>query len=116
MKLQPKEKEEQRAFIEWLEVMKMTGKVLLFTSIPNSTWTSSWSQKIKNKQQGLRRGFPDLVVVTKKKVLMIEMKRVKGTKPRPTQVEWLKALNKKKCLSTVAFGADQAIKFVEDNI
>jgi len=42
----PLETEEQRTFVQWLEYKK-----LIFTAIPNSTFTRSWSQKAKNKAE-----------------------------------------------------------------
>jgi hypothetical protein len=54
----PLEDEEQIDFVEWLELVG-----LRFTSVPNSTFTKSWSQKRHNAATGLRRGFPDMIVI-----------------------------------------------------
>lgn len=105
----PLEEEEQAAFVEWLEHMN-----LKFTAIPNSTWTPSFAQKAKNKKVGLRPGFPDLVIITPKGLLFVEMKRKRGSKTYPEQLEWKRKLNELSGVqSEICFGADQAIDFVE---
>lgn len=92
----PLEDEEQIEFVQWLELVG-----LRFTSIPNSTYTKSWSQKSHNTAMGLRRGFPDLVVVIPPHrskdglghLLCPEMKRRQGGTLSAEQKGWISALN-----------------------
>jgi len=104
----PLEEDEQIAFVSWLEAHK-----LKFTAIPNSTYTKSWSQKRKNTAMGLRSGLPDLLVITPRGLLFVEMKRKQGSVTSPEQKEWIEALNKiPNVQAEVCKGADEAIKFV----
>lgn len=106
----PTEAQEQAALVEYLEL-----KGLKFTAIPNSTYTKSWKQKRKNTNQGLRPGFPDLVVVIPDKYLLcIEMKRKKKSRVSKHQEKWIEALNTIPLIKArVCYGADEAIDFVK---
>lgn len=92
----PTEAEEQIALVEWLELQG-----LRFTAIPNSTYTTSWSQKTKNRRTGLRAGLPDILILVAPsqakdnlgRALFVEMKRLKGGTVSPQQREWIAALN-----------------------
>jgi len=95
MNTTPLEEEEQATLVEWMEYQGVK-----FTAIPNSTFTKSWKQKKKNTEQGLRAGFPDLVVIIpkdksktgKNELIFIEMKRTKGGAVSESQKEWIEAL------------------------
>ena len=92
----PLEDEEQIEFVQWLELVG-----LRFTSVPNSTYTKSWSQKSHNTAMGLRRGFPDMIVVIpphrakdgQGHLLCPEMKRRQGGTLSAEQKGWISALN-----------------------
>jgi hypothetical protein len=76
---------EQINFVQWLDEQGMP-----YTAIPSKSIKS----KLINKAMGLRRGFLDMVVVIpNKKVLFIEMKRIKGSTTSKEQKEWVKLLN-----------------------
>lgn len=110
----PTEEQEQTAVVEYLEMLKKQGKVLLFSAVPNNTYTRSWNQRRKAKAEGVRKGVPDLIIVTKDKVLFLEMKRAKGTYPRPEQKEWLKVLDGKEVVSDWAKGFDEAKEKIDE--
>lgn len=82
----------QCEFVEKLEEYQKKGLIDLFSSIPNSTFTTSWKQKTKNRNSGLRAGLPDLFVLVKGKGYWIEMKTETGTL-QDSQKEWIKKLN-----------------------
>lgn len=92
----PLEDEEQIDFVEWLELVG-----LRFTSVPNSTFTKSWSQKRRNTAMGLRAGFPDMIVLIPPHrakdgaghFLCPEMKRIKDSTTSAEQKAWIGALN-----------------------
>lgn len=112
--LTPLEQTEQSDFVTWLE-----NKGLKFTSIPNNTYTKYHSVKRHNHTQGLRRGFPDLVILIAPHqskdglgyFIAIEMKRIKDGVLSIHQEQWISALNS---LSTnqinayVAKGSEEA--------
>lgn len=104
----PSETEEQVAFVQWLE-----AKGYKFTSIPNSTFTRSWKQKLHNRAVGLRAGFPDLIVIAEGKIMCVEMKRRKGSKLTPAQSQWIEALNAAGLPTQVCYGVEEAIAFVK---
>lgn len=101
------------ALVEYLELLQAQGKVILFTHTANETYTTSWRQKHRNKALGVRSGIPDYVVVTKDKVLFIEMKRKKGGVVSKTQKEWLAHLGGKETVAVVCNGFDEAREFLE---
>ena len=110
------EYDEQVAFVEWLEL-----KGLKFTAIPNSTYTTSWNQKRKNKAMGVRKGLPDLLVFIDNKqsitdnalLLFVEMKRPEGGVVSGEQKQWIVSLNKvDNVQAEVCKGCKKAIEFV----
>jgi hypothetical protein len=107
----PTEEMEQRVFVHYLEL-----KRLKFSSIPNSTWTTSHRQKAKNTATGLRPGLPDLLVIVNSQVIWIEMKRVKGGVTSASQKAWIEALNAAGTPAYVCAGAEAAIKIIENYI
>ena len=84
----PLEYYDQIALVDFLELKK-----LKFTAIPNSTYTKSIKQKMKNTAQGLRAGFPDLIILLPNKMLCLELKREFGGVLNENQKEWIDALN-----------------------
>lgn len=108
----PTEDQEQQTVVGWLNM-----KGLKFTAIPNSTYTTSWNQKRKNKLLGLNAGLPDLLVITPKGLVFIEMKRAKKSLSKITveQALWIRALNECPGVEArICYGADDAIHFIEE--
>jgi len=116
----PLEDDEQITFVQWLELVG-----LRFTSVPNSTYTKSWSQKSKNRYTGLHAGFPDLIVLvppTRAKdgvgrMLCPEMKRRQGGTVSAVQKEWIAALNglgTPAVEARVCKGCQEAMDFVNE--
>lgn len=115
--MNPLEYEECIIFTDWLNIMKSLGKIVDYAHIPNGTYTPSWNQKRKNARLGVSAGFPDYAIITRgRHLLFVEMKRVKGGRVSEEQEFWLKELGATGAYTTVAQGANQAIKFVEQFI
>lgn len=112
----PTENEECYALVEYLDILREKGDVLLFSHIPQETFTKNWAVKAKNKRLGVRRGVPDYVIVHKNGVMFIEMKRVKLGKVRKEQREWIDAFNDTGVPAAVCMGFDQAKEFIERQI
>lgn len=102
------EHDECVALAAYLDLLQHQGKILAYTHVPNETFTKSWSVKNRNKAEGVNRGFPDYVVVTKDTVLFIEMKRVAGGVVSEEQKNWISALSGKTTASAVCKGFDEA--------
>ena len=110
--LPPTEYEECVAFAQYLDL-----RGLLFTHIAQETFTKNWGTKIKNKKMGVRKGFPDYAICHNNKLLLLEMKRKKNSRISPEQDNWLKKLAKVQgVISAVCYGADEAIKVVEEEL
>lgn len=116
---EPLEDDEQIRVVQWLELKK-----LKFTAVPNSTYTTSWKQKEHNNALGLRKGFPDLIILIPPNrsrdslghLLAPEMKRQRTFKVSEDQKGWIKALNgleSDNIESVIAHGADELIEWVE---
>jgi hypothetical protein len=87
------EYELQCSIVDYLEILKSQNVVTQFSSIPNSTFTRSWSQKMKNKKSGVRPGLPDLFILIESEAFFVELKTEKGTL-QATQKEWIRNLDK----------------------
>jgi hypothetical protein len=101
--------------------LKAQGKVVLFTAIKHNLWTKSRAQKIKQHREGLRKGFPDLVIIINtpagRRMILIEMKQIEDGKLSPFQTEWLSQLNY--CAGVKAFcahGYEEAKLFIDSEI
>ena len=109
----PLEEEEQKNFILYLDDLILKGKDIKYSSIPNSTFTKSWKQKRKNKEQGLRAGLPDLFLIVNNRPFFIEMKRING-KLSDCRKEWINAINEcEKLKAVVCYGCEEAKNIVE---
>ena len=106
------EYEEQKQVIQYLELLGNKHDII-FTSIPNSTYTRSWGQKIKNKQSGLRAGLPDLFIIIKSKAVFIEMKRAKGDTVSKEQKKWLEMINKAGIRAELCKGFNEARRVID---
>lgn len=115
-KLIPTEFEEQASFVEYLQFLYEQGKVRAYTALPNNLYTKSWKQKVKQKKEGLRPGFPDLCIITRNDLIFIEMKRTKGGILSNYQKDWQKALKAVGIKTFVAYGFDEAKEYLEEQI
>lgn len=107
--INPLEHDECVTFVAWLK-----SRQLKFAHIPNETFTKSWKQKRKNKEEGVSSGLPDYIIITPRGLLFIEMKRKKGGVISPTQREWINALNEINGVQAqVCRGHEDAIQFTQ---
>lgn len=109
------EYQEQCLFVEYLDILKSQGKIVMFTAIPNNTWTPSWGQKVKNKKAGLNPGFPDLIILMKQKAICIEMK-VGKNKLTSGQGDWLAALTMVGIQTHVCYGYEAAKRVIDGEL
>ena len=112
------EKDEQIAFVEWLEL-----KNIKFTAPAQSTFTKSFKQKRHNYNMGVRKGLPDLIIYLSKEqsnvgrsvLIFIEMKRKKGGVTSKEQQEWIDALNLVVDVEAkICKGAEEAISTISN--
>lgn len=119
------ESNEQIKVVDWCKA----HKILCF-AVPNgSHLAGSAVQRARKmhflKQEGLKAGVSDLVVMTNNKILFIEMKKCKkklkngelstsGISVSEFQLQFLdEVATYDYAVSTLAYGADEAIKFIK---
>ena len=102
------EHEEQRIFVQWFR--RKYSPVRIF-AIPNGGFRSRATAG-RLKAEGVMRGIPDLFVPEWN--LWIEMKRVKGGRLSPDQVNWKQYLEEIGNTVFVAYGAENAMELVDD--
>lgn len=108
-----KEKDEQSIFVKYCEL-----KNIMVVHVPNEIMVSG---SLKNKyayinslkSRGMKKGFPDLIVLaknSKSEVLFIEFKRKKGGVLSEEQKMWQFNLRSQGYSTCVVNGADEAIE------
>lgn len=102
------EHEEQVQFVQWFR--RKYAPVRIF-AIPNGGYRSR-ATAARLKAEGVSRGVPDLFIPEWS--LWIEMKRTKGGKLSPDQVNWIKYLKDLGNTVHVAYGAYDAMIFVDE--
>ena len=110
------EHQEQAAFIErcqfWVNQGEHPELALIF-AIPNERMSKA--ERLKMAAEGAKPGVPDLCLPVARgghHGLYMETK-VNGSKPRPEQREWLKALGEQGYYCKVCQGYDELIATVE---
>lgn len=110
------EHQEQVAVVEWADYQRWNGKRIgdYLAAIPNGGHRHP-AVAGKLKAEGVRRGFPDLILaipITPYHGLFIEMK-ARGGRPSVEQKCWISLLREQGYQAVVAVGADQAIAEIQ---
>lgn len=114
-----KEYRKNRNLSEYDEQVKLANyldaKGYLWCHVPNGGNRNPITGK-KLKMQGVKPGVPDCLIFTPKGGIAIELKRSNGNPSdvRDNQKEWLNALSNRMWVTKVAFGADDAIDWLEE--
>ena len=89
----PTEHQEQVLLCKYLDFMKIN-----YFAVPNGIFLkdrrSTFAIMNKMKAEGLKKGFPDLLVFLPSKILFIELKKRKGGVISPEQKQWNTTINK----------------------
>lgn len=106
----PTEQQEGEALVAWLRL-----KGYRFTHIGNETGSDPAARRraVRMKRAGVSRGFPDYLVFAEGQCIAIELKRQRGGRATPEQLEWLDTLAAHGFRAAVCKGAEDAIGFVE---
>lgn len=116
----PTEHQEQCTVINYCDVKKLP-----IFAIPNANALSSLNKQMavrsmnKLKQEGLRKGVPDLfmpIASCNYHGLFIEMKRIKGSVISKEQKEWNILLNKNGYCAVICHGSKDAIDTIDKYI
>ncbi len=123
----PLEHDEAVTFVEWMRYQK-----LAFWHPPMETYTTSWKQKTRNKQEGVTKGISDYLVYlparrckkNKAVLLWIELKRRRrklksgklGKSPSTVSAEQVDFIEKMNTVGNVqggiCYGAGESVAFV----
>lgn len=95
----------------------LNAKRLFWLHVPNGG-SRNVVEAAKLKRMGVRPGCPDFLILSPPKFLgyshvALELKSLDGVAPRPTQVAFLKELDRLHWLTGWFRGADAAIKWLE---
>lgn len=110
----PSEYQECLTLVEHLEALKNQGKITAFTHVSNETYVKSPMVRRMHTLQGLRKGFPDYIILTPVDMLVIEMKRADGGVLSDEQAEWINAFNDIGIKARVCRGYDEAKLFLDE--
>lgn len=103
----PTEAYEQEALAKYLD-----DRGYLWCHVPNGGLRDKRTASIL-KRQGVKAGIPDILIFDKR--IAIELKRQRGGRPSPLQKKWIKKLEGCGWTCFVAYGAQQAIDWLEND-
>ena len=103
----PTEYQEQVKLAEYLDLQGY-----LWCHVPNGGNRNAITGA-KLKRQGVKKGVPDVLIFEPEGGIAIELKRKKGGRLRQSQIEWLQRLKSSGWKIKVAYGADDAIDYLE---
>lgn len=106
----PTEQQEAEALAQYLRL-----KGYRFTHIPNETGGDAYARRraVRMKRAGVSRGFPDYLAFKDGRRYAIELKRQKGGRATPEQLEWLDVLDGCGFFVKLARGAGEAVEWLE---
>ena len=113
-KIAPESEANQQEIV--IKYLRLSYPHALYCASAGGMWTSD-SQRIKMAKTGYVKGFPDLFVYEPRGEfhgLAIEMKRVKGSKIEPEQIEWQEQLRNRGYASYICKGNEEAIKVIDE--
>lgn len=113
-KIAPESEANQQEIV--VKYLRLAYPTALYCASAGGMWTSD-SQRIKMAKTGYVKGFPDLFVYEPRGEfhgLAIEMKRVKGSKIEPEQIEWQEQLRNRGYASYICKGNEEAIKVIDE--
>ncbi len=100
------EDREQRAVILWCDQQGWP-----VWHVPNNTYTTQRFAKVRNMLLGVKRGIPDLFVLTPSGIVAVEMKSKTGSATKE-QKEWISQLMRHGVPAAVCKGAEAAISYL----
>jgi hypothetical protein len=107
---------------EYLEIVRYLNDMgFVYTHIPMETYTKSWSVKKRNIAVGVKKGFPDYVIIIPywwvgkrhNVLLFAEIKRTKGSSTSKEQKEWIHNLKSCNQLAEIFYGAEELKQYIE---
>lgn len=113
----PTEYEEALTLVAYLETLKTQRKIVAFTHIANeNNMRGGVLVAMQKKRMGVRKGFPDYLIITNKKMVAVELKRVKRAHISFEQEEWRRWLLNIGVAAAICHGFEEAKRFIEANL
>ena len=113
----PSEEEEQVRVVAYLSILENQGKVLWWCASSAWQFQKSWSVKAKMKRTWVRPWMPDLFIVFRSQIVLLELKREKGWYPTEEQKKAIEAINKAwdqwNCSAFIAYWFQEAKKIID---
>lgn len=115
----PSETKEQITLASLLNQIKYNGRKLQWAHIPNQGKRSGKTAKIL-EMMGLKKGLFDILIFDSPpayplmKGAALELKKIKGGKVSPEQMEWLDYFNSNSWVAGVAEGLNEALALLKD--
>jgi hypothetical protein len=113
-KIAPESEANQQEIV--IKYLRLAYPDALYCASAGGMWTSD-SQRIKMARTGYVKGFPDLFIYEPRNEyngLAIEMKKVKGSKIEPEQLQWQEQLRNRGYCSYICKGNEEAIKIIDE--
>ena len=115
--MKQKEYQLQKAVCQYLDL-----RGVLYCASLGGQYQVHFSQRVKAKATGYKKGFPDLFIYEIAKIddnvyagLAIELKTKTG-RPTKEQVEWIKQLQKRGYMASICKGIDEALELINNYI
>ncbi|NLW47427.1 MAG: hypothetical protein GXY86_08835 [Firmicutes bacterium] len=115
----PSETKEQITLAGLLDQVKYNGRKLQWAHVPNEGKRSGKTAKIL-QMMGLKSGLLDILIFDSPpayplmKGAALELKKLKGGKVSPEQIEWLDYFNSNSWVAGVAEGLNEALSLLQD--
>lgn len=115
----PSETKEQITLAAFLNQIKYNGRKLQWAAIPNGGKRDKRTAAIL-KKMGVKSGLSDILIFDSPpnyplmKGAALELKKLKGGKVSPEQIEWLTYFENNRWVAGVAEGLDQALALLKD--
>lgn len=135
----PTEYEEACTFVDWLELMKMQGKIIDYCHIANESYGGTRADMLRGmklKRQGRKKGVFDYQIfyrfpaaqhltidplgppppIVEGRMICVELKKRKGGSVSLEQKHWQEVYTACGIPAKICRGAEEAIKFVKEFI
>lgn len=89
----PLESQEQIKVVQYLDILERQWKVLWYTASANWQFQKSMWVKMKMKNEWVRAGMPDILIIFKRNIVFIELKREKWWKVTDEQKLAIEKIN-----------------------
>jgi hypothetical protein len=99
-------------FVKYLDNLPLNTNII-YSMIPNDTFTSSINQKNRNMYMGLRGGLPDMFLIVRNKPFFIEFKTSIG-RLSIKQEKWINKIQQASINVYVCRSTEEAIKVIDN--